>query len=141
MSPDGAVTTRRAAGAADDGREATGQPGERLPDQAAATRYEAHGAGVVVARGSYDMQTVAPLATALGTAAEEYRKVVLDVSGVTFADSSFLNLLILTHRTTDLRLAGPTPQVKRLLEITGVDTVLTVRPTVEDAARQDACRT
>ncbi|MGA4942591.1 STAS domain-containing protein [Streptomyces cinereoruber] len=129
MSLDGAVTTSRDAGAVTDG-----QVGGRLPDRTAVARYEAHGAGVVVAHGSYDMQTVAPLATALSTAAEKYRKVVLDVSGVTFADSSFLNLLILTHRTTDLRLAGPTPQVKRILEITGVDTVLEMRETVEDAA-------
>ncbi|MGA5874072.1 STAS domain-containing protein [Streptomyces cinereoruber] len=129
MSLDGAVTTSRDAGAVTDG-----QVGGRLPARTAVARYEAHGAEVVVAHGSYDMQTVAPLATVLSTAAEKYRKVVLDVSGVTFADSSFLNLLILTHRTTDLRLAGPTPQVKRILEITGVDTVLEVRETVEDAA-------
>ncbi|MFF5456008.1 STAS domain-containing protein [Streptomyces sp. NPDC012950] len=130
MSLYGAVTTSRDTGAVTDG-----QVGGRLPDRAAVARYEAHDTGVVVAHGSYDMQTVAPLATALGTAAEKYQKVVLDVSGVTFADSAFLNLLILTHRTTDLRLAGPTPQVKRILEITGVGTVLKVRETVEDAAR------
>ncbi|MFE8938602.1 STAS domain-containing protein [Streptomyces sp. NPDC007872] len=129
MSLDGTVTTRHGTGAVNDG-----SVGGRLPDRAAVARHEARGTGVVVADGSYDMQTVAPLATALGAAAEKYRKVVLDVSGVAFADSSFLNLLILTHRTTDLRLAGPTPQVRRILEITGVDTVLEVRETVEDAA-------
>ncbi|MFI9119774.1 STAS domain-containing protein [Streptomyces bikiniensis] len=129
MSLDGTVITSRDACAV-----SGGQADGRRPDRAAVARYAAHGAGVVVARGSYDMQTVASLATALDTAAEKHRKVVLDASGVTFADSAFLNLLILTHRTTDLRLAGPTPQVKRLLEITGADTVLTVRSTVEDAA-------
>ncbi|MFJ4868909.1 STAS domain-containing protein [Streptomyces sp. NPDC088757] len=100
----------------------------------AATRYETHGTRIVVASGDYDMQTIAPLAAALRAAAEEHPSVVLDVSGVTFADSAFLNLLILTHRTTDLRLAGPTAPVRRILELTGVDTVLKVRETVEEAA-------
>ncbi|MEV4947869.1 STAS domain-containing protein [Streptomyces sp. NPDC053755] len=97
-------------------------------------QYERHGAWVVVARGSYDMDSITPLATALETAAQRHRKIVLDASGITFADSTFLNLLILTHRMTDMRVAAPTHQVQRILELTGVDTVLTVRATVEDAA-------
>ncbi|MFC7921076.1 STAS domain-containing protein [Streptomyces cinereoruber] len=106
----------------------------RVPDRSGEAQYEAHGTRVVVASGDYDMQTIAPLAAALRAAAEEYPSVVLDVSGVTFADSVFLNLLILTHRTTDLRLAGPRTPVRRILELTGADTVLKVRETVEEAA-------
>ncbi|WP_432061023.1 STAS domain-containing protein [Streptomyces sp. S1] len=114
--------------------DGSGDRGAGPRDAGTPARYEAHGAPVVVARGSYDMQTIAPLATALRAAAEGRPRVVLDVSAVTFADSSFLNLLILAHRTTDLRLAGPTTPVRRILELTGVDTVLKVRSTVEDAA-------
>ncbi|MFI8950199.1 STAS domain-containing protein [Streptomyces sp. NPDC053750] len=104
------------------------------PEQASVVLYERGGARVVGARGSYDMSSIAPLAEALDTAAKEHSKVVLDASGVTFADSTLLNLLILTHRAVDLRVAAPTQQVRRLLEITGVETILKVRATVEEAA-------
>ncbi|MFJ8194989.1 STAS domain-containing protein [Streptomyces sp. NPDC096094] len=89
---------------------------------------------MVGARGPYDMSTVTPLADALDTAAKEHPKVVLDASGITFADSALLNLLILTHQAADFRVAAPARQLKRLLQLTAVDTVLTVRETVDEAA-------
>nr|BFD83673.1 STAS domain-containing protein [Streptomyces sp. Xyl84] len=94
---------------------------------------ECGGAWVVVARGAYDMQSITPLANALGAAAARGQKVVLDASGITFADSSLLNLLVRTHLATTLRVTSPPRQLRRLLEITGTDTVLEVRATVEDA--------
>ncbi|MFG2679743.1 STAS domain-containing protein [Streptomyces sp. NPDC048392] len=97
-------------------------------------RYEWCGAWVVCARGAYDMGSIAPLAAALDTAAKRHSKVILDASGITFADSTLLNLLIVTHRGVDLRVAAPTQQLRRLLQITGVDAVLKVRETVEEAA-------
>ncbi|MCZ9338319.1 STAS domain-containing protein [Streptomyces sp. TRM76130] len=97
-------------------------------------RYERRGAQVVDARGAYDASSIAPLAEALDAAAEKCPKVVLDASGITFADSTLLNLLILTHQAVDFRVAAPTRQVRRLLQLTGVDSVLTVRETVEEAA-------
>ncbi|WP_432131972.1 STAS domain-containing protein [Streptomyces tendae] len=103
-------------------------------EQPSVVRYVCGGAQVVGARGSFDLSSIAPLTEALDRAAAEHSKVVLDTSGITFADSSLLNLLILTHRTVDLRVAAPTRQLCRLLEITGVDGLLTVRPTVEEAA-------
>jgi anti-anti-sigma factor len=104
------------------------------PEQPSVVRYACGGAQVVGARGSFDLSSISPLAEALNRAAAEHSKVVLDASGITFADSSLLNLLILTHRTVDLRVAAPTRQLCRLLEITGVDALLTVRSTVEEAA-------
>lgn len=116
--------------------------GASLPEQAAGTaapgtavlQYGRRGARVVVARGAYDMDSIRPLADALGTAARNHPKVILDASGVTFADSTFLNLLILTHQATVLRVVAPSPPVRRLCEITGVDGLLELRDTVEDAA-------
>ncbi|MEU1046544.1 STAS domain-containing protein [Streptomyces sp. NPDC005897] len=96
--------------------------------------YAWHDAWVVAARGSYDMSSVGPLAGALGVAAQEHPKVVLDASGITFADSSLLNLLILTRRAVDLRVAAPPQQMRRLLEITGVDAIIEMRATVDEAA-------
>ncbi|MFF9496046.1 STAS domain-containing protein [Streptomyces flaveolus] len=102
--------------------------------EATVVQYAQRGAWVISARGSYDMSTVTPLADALDTAAKQHPKVVLDASGITFADSALLNLLILTHQAADFRVAAPAQQVRRLLQLTAVDTILKVRETVEEAA-------
>ncbi|MEV0125803.1 STAS domain-containing protein [Streptomyces sp. NPDC050703] len=95
--------------------------------------YEYRGACVIVASGEYDMGSITALQKALHTAAKRYAKVVLDASGVAFADSSFLDLLLLTHQMGTLRLVAPSAQVRRLCEITGGDSVLAIRQTIEDA--------
>ncbi|EFL37058.1 anti-sigma factor antagonist [Streptomyces viridochromogenes DSM 40736] len=113
-----------------------------LPDQAgghasggaAALQYAWAGAWVVAARGAYDMDSITPLAEALETAARKHPKVILDASCVTFADSAFLNLLILTHQAGTLRVVAPSQQVRRLCEITGVDHLLEIRATIDEAA-------
>ncbi|MBT2410476.1 STAS domain-containing protein [Streptomyces sp. ISL-12] len=113
------------------------QDGTRRPravDGATVAQYEWRGARVIGARGAYDASSIEPLAQALAAAAEECPRVVLDASEITFADSALLNLLILTRRTVDLRVAAPARQVRRLLQLTGVDTLLTVRETVAEAA-------
>nr|WP_086740597.1 STAS domain-containing protein [Streptomyces glaucescens] len=98
------------------------------------TQYPWHGAWVVAAHGAYDLHSIRPLANALRTAVDAHPKVVLDASGITFEDSTLLNLLILTHQTGNLRVAAPSHQLQRLCEITAVDTVLETRQTVDDAA-------
>ncbi|MET7320526.1 STAS domain-containing protein [Streptomyces sp. NPDC005549] len=103
-------------------------------DEASVARYECCGVCVVGAHGPYDLYSITPLSEALDAAAKEHAKVVLDASGIAFADSALLNLLILTQRSVDLRVAAPTQQLRRLLDITGVDTLLKVRETVEEAA-------
>jgi len=50
----------------------------------------------------------------------------IDLSGVTFIDSSGLAMLVRIRRAAtdagmDLRLAGTPPRVRQLLEITGLD--------------------
>ncbi|MFJ3622576.1 STAS domain-containing protein [Streptomyces iakyrus] len=101
---------------------------------AAPSQYERHGAWVVVARGAYDMDSITPLADALDAAVRKGAKVILDASGITFADSTLLNLLILTHQVGTLRVVAPSPQLRRLCEITGVDGLLEIREAVDDAA-------
>lgn len=56
---------------------------------------------------------------------------VLDLSQVTFCDSSALNAMLLAHRQaqrtgTQLRLASPGGIVARMLELTGADQVFPV---------------
>ncbi|MFF0087194.1 hypothetical protein ACFYR1_47240 [Streptomyces canus] len=63
---------------------------------------------------------------------------VVDASGVTFAHSTVLTLLLRGHRATELWSAVPTPQVLRVLELTGADEVLDVRATLKGAQRNEA---
>ncbi|RZU30143.1 anti-anti-sigma factor [Streptomyces sp. BK022] len=97
-------------------------------------QYECRGSWVVAAHGSYDMHSTPPLAEALGAAARKHAKVVLDASGVDFADSALLNLLIRANHAGNLRVAAPPAQLRRLLAISGIDTVLVIRETVTEAA-------
>lgn len=79
------------------------------------------------------MDTSGPVTDELLAAARAHAVVVLDTSGVTFADSSFLNLFLRAHALTDFRVAAAPEQLQRLLEMTCADTVLRLHPTVEAA--------
>lgn len=93
---------------------------------------------VVTAVGDVDADTLHPLTAELQAAAASASGVILDVSGVTFGDSSFINLLLRTHQHTDLRVTGLGPPLDRLFRLVGVDAVLHLFPSVTDAqgARQ-----
>ncbi|EYT79742.1 STAS domain-containing protein [Streptomyces andamanensis] len=121
---------RSAAGRGDGVPERTGS---RASAGAAVMQYELRGVRVVVMHGAYDQHSIPPLEEALAAAARDCSLVVLDASGVRFADSSLLNLMLRTRRVVALRLAAPPPQLQRLLEITGADAVLDTRATVEEA--------
>ncbi|WP_327686192.1 STAS domain-containing protein [Streptomyces sp. NBC_00467] len=97
-------------------------------------QYAAGCAWVVTAQGEVDLNTMPPLTDALTEAADQHAVVVMDVSAVTFADSTFLNLLLRIHPLTDLRIAAPAPALQRMLDITGADQVLTLHATVADAS-------
>jgi anti-anti-sigma factor len=90
---------------------------------------------IVTPQGDLDADTLGPLRHEMAEAASAGRAVVLDASGITFADSSFLNLLLSTHQHGDLRIAALPPQLERLLRIVGVDQVLKVYETAEEALR------
>ncbi|MFC8350353.1 STAS domain-containing protein [Streptomyces sp. NPDC057280] len=106
-------------------------PERRAP---AVVQYGLGDVWVIAVSGEFDHHTSAALAEALQTAARKHQRVVVDAAGVAFADSMFLTLLLNIHGQTDLRVAAPSPQVARILELTGADTVLPVRPTVAEAA-------
>ncbi|MFC8230781.1 STAS domain-containing protein [Streptomyces sp. NPDC057287] len=98
-----------------------------------ASEGETGGCWVVRAQGDLDSDTIDPLFIALWQAVAGHRAVVLDASAVTFADSSFLSLLIEVHRRTDLRLASPGTSLARLLRTAGVDRVLRSFPSLDAA--------
>ncbi|WP_225803178.1 STAS domain-containing protein [Streptomyces sp. NK15101] len=84
------------------------------------------GTWLLSARGEFDRDTLPCLHSAL-CAARRARagRIVLDLSGATFGDSSFLQELIEAHRRPGrLLLVGPLAgQIRRLLELTGMDRV------------------
>ncbi|MEU2421071.1 STAS domain-containing protein [Streptomyces sp. NPDC007851] len=97
------------------------------------TQYEQGGAWVVAVHGAFDLDSAPLLASALQDAATTHTTIVVDAAAVTFADSTVLNVLLHFHRGHRLRLARPARQFQRVLELTGADQVLDIRPTVDDA--------
>jgi anti-anti-sigma factor len=91
------------------------------------------GARVIEVGGKLDLDTLPPLRQALEAAADAQPTTVLDLSDVTFADSSALKLLLLFSQSTDLRLAAPSGALLRLLRITGTEQILRVHSSVEEA--------
>lgn len=82
------------------------------------------GTRVIVCSGEFDIDTEGSLRRALDTAhGDGMTRTVVDLAGVSFADSCLLNTLIRAHNRQFLVLAGPlAQQVIRLLEITGTHT-------------------
>ncbi|PRH77289.1 anti-sigma factor antagonist [Streptomyces solincola] len=108
-------------------------------DEPEVTATVVEGVRVVRAGGEFDPDEAETLGDALAVhRAGEALGVVLELSRVTFADSSFLHVLIdarLRHREAGvpLVLAAPDPLVLRLLEMTDTARVFTVAPTLGDA--------
>ncbi|MDJ0382773.1 STAS domain-containing protein [Streptomyces sp. G-G2] len=89
---------------------------------------------VVVMSGEFDMDNVDELRTALDPAAVGVSRFVLDVTGVTFADSTALNIMLKPVRALPVVLAGTIPaRLARLLQVTGADGVFAAAPTVAAA--------
>ncbi|MEU9457105.1 STAS domain-containing protein [Streptomyces sp. NPDC048277] len=97
------------------------------------TQYEREGVWVVAVHGAFDFNSAPLLAAALQDAATTHKRVVVDAAGVTFADSTVLNVLLRFHQGHHLRLARPARQLLRVLELTGADQVLDIRAAVDDA--------
>ncbi|MFF3699233.1 STAS domain-containing protein [Streptomyces sp. NPDC002221] len=102
------------------------------------TEYARNASWVVAAEGELDAQTLPPLQQALEAAAASRPVVVFDASGVPFADSSTLNLLLTINHVTALRIAGAQSQLLRVLEMTGADRALALFPTLADACKAAA---
>ncbi|CAL9635238.1 hypothetical protein SUDANB60_06176 [Streptomyces sp. enrichment culture] len=84
---------------------------------------------LITVQGTLDLHTARQLADTLQSLLADGHSVLLDLSGVTFLDSSGLTCLIAayrTARTTGARLAlvAPSQPVRHMLALTGVDQVL-----------------
>ncbi|GAA1950912.1 STAS domain-containing protein [Kitasatospora viridis] len=106
---------------------------------AAELRYPDAESALCVLVGELDIESLAPAQRALDQAlARSPRVVVVDLSQVGFCDSSGLNLLLKARMTAvaagiEFRLAAPSPTVRRVLELTRTDTVLSLHPSAEAA--------
>ncbi|MER7897705.1 STAS domain-containing protein [Streptomyces sp. NPDC096046] len=94
---------------------------------------------VVTLRGEIDHTVTSELTEALLSHGSVTRpRTVMDLSGVTFMDSSGINVLIAAHQALGdaqgwLRMAGAQDSVLRVLQLVGLDQVIGCHPTVERA--------
>jgi anti-anti-sigma factor len=90
------------------------------------------GGWVITARGEVDLSSVATLRAPLEKARAAGALTLVDLTGVSFMDSSGLHLML--DAAMDARLDGWTltfrasPQVRRLLEVTGTLDVVDLEP-------------
>lgn len=112
----------------------------RMSARAISLVRNADGSCVVVLTGEHDLSSAPELTTALADSASAAATVV-DLSETSFIDSAVLGVLIASHReaVADGRRwamvvgAGSGAAVRRILELTGLDSVLPVYSTREDA--------
>ncbi len=88
---------------------------------------------VMSVHGEIDLYTVPRLRNALTAVLDGGGPVrlIVDLSGVDFCDSTGVNALLAAHRKSreaggDLELSGPRPGVRKILQVTGLETVFTV---------------
>ncbi|PVC79126.1 anti-sigma factor antagonist [Streptomyces sp. CS065A] len=99
------------------------------------TRQE-RGALVLTVSGDLDIDSVPPLGRALDAATTEgFGPVVVDLSGVGFADSTTVNVLLQGQAALGgrLRIAAPSPFVQRLIGMIGLDSAIPVLLDVDEA--------
>jgi anti-anti-sigma factor len=101
----------------------------RPPALTSCTTYD-HDTAVVAVSGELDLSTAPGLGEALAQVVERHpHALTVDLAGLAFIDSTGLTLLVRTSnrlREQDgtLSLASPTPPVRRVLEIVGLDHLL-----------------
>ncbi|MEF9904571.1 STAS domain-containing protein [Streptomyces sp. P9-A2] len=96
------------------------------------------GVRVLHLTGEIDHHTCEPLRQALNTLTADRPRVVVDMSGVTFMDSSGINTLIVAYKNVTaadgwIRLAAPTVPVLRVLRLVRVDELITCYPDLSQA--------
>ena len=94
---------------------------------------------VVTVRGNLDVDSAAVLTTTLDQVLDRPRpRIVVDLSGVEFCDSTGLSAFVVGHNQADrdggwVRLAAPSAWMARLLDTVGLTGRLGVYPSVADA--------
>jgi anti-sigma B factor antagonist len=97
------------------------------------SRYQGDHA-IVTITGEIDLYTAPKLQTDLAAIIDDAApaaRIVIDMSGVEFCDSTGMNILVscLRHvreRGGELELAAPRPAITKILAVTGLDSVFTI---------------
>lgn len=116
-------------------------PTEEPPDDISLTVTAAEGGAwaIVSVRGEIDVSTAGSLEEAVRNCLASSGRVIIDLSGVQFMDSTGLNVLIRAQSSSNddpsevLRLAGVPDRVSKLLRLTQLDSVFAVFPSVTAA--------
>ncbi len=97
---------------------------------------------ILLLAGEIDLYTAPRLQTELATAlaAAEPARIVVDMSGVEFCDSTGMNVLLAAHRHAterggELTLAAPRAAVRKILQVTGLESVFTVQDSPAETGR------
>ncbi|MFL6134900.1 MAG: STAS domain-containing protein [Nocardioidaceae bacterium] len=96
------------------------------------------GCTVVFARGEIDLAASPIMREVMTKAVESCRHVIVDLSAVSFLDSTGLGVLLGTHKTVaaarrSMSLAGPCGFVAKVLSITRIDEAIPVHPDLDTA--------
>jgi len=93
--------------------------------------------------GEIDLYTAPRLQSELTSALSDGKptQIVVDMSGVEFCDSTGMNVLLAAHRAAterggQLALAAPRPSVRKILEVTGLQSVFTIHDDVTAVTSQ-----
>ncbi|MGO9725458.1 MAG: STAS domain-containing protein [Streptosporangiaceae bacterium] len=90
---------------------------------------------VIYVTGEIDLYTAPRLQAELMSALRgtEAVRLIVDMSGIEFCDSTGMNVFLMARGRAqeqggDLQLAAPRPMIKKVLQVTGLDSVFTVLP-------------
>ncbi len=101
-----------------------------MPDDHQLTITEdAAGRTVLALRGEIDLSNVEDLSELIEARLKPADRVVFDLSGVEFMDTSGIALLVTTvNAVADAEISSPSRQVRRVLEASGLTSVLRIVP-------------
>jgi anti-sigma B factor antagonist len=107
-------------------------------EQASFLLERVDGCSVVFAVGEIDLAASPVMREVMAEAVESGRHVIVDLSAVSFLDSTGLSVLLGTQKTIaathkSMRLAGPSGFVAKVLGITRVDEAMPVHPDLDSA--------
>lgn len=93
------------------------------------TQLDPTGAQIVTLSGELDSSNVAQLeAMVESLAAEPSQSLVFNLTGLQFMDSAGIAVLIGAATKTNVSLRNPSPVIRRVLEVTGLSSVLAIEP-------------
>ncbi|MFD8422520.1 STAS domain-containing protein [Streptomyces sp. NPDC059466] len=104
----------------------------------AASKAHSSGVTVLTAAGELDYHTATELRAAVEDAAFTADGTVIDLSGLTYCDSTGLTVLVTAYQRAQaagspLALAGLSADLTHVFEIVGLDQLFTLSPTIEEA--------